>query len=91
MNTTFENFKRIFFDGLEPNEYSDQIVRFRKYLDKIHNDFYGEYTYCSGCRSIVKKDESYAVSSHPHQVLIRCNKCNTLWYIRHQDNAGLVE
>lgn len=91
MNVTFENFKKIFFDGLEPDEYGDQITKLKEYLDEICHDFRMEYVYCSGCRKFVKKNESYAEQSTPYHVLIKCNKCNTVWYVRDKCNARLVE
>ena len=89
MDTTFENFRKLFFDGLDPEEYSNQIYKFKKYIDRISDDFHKEYTYCAGCRQMVKKNEVYAEQSRsltfPNRSLIKCKKCNTTWYIRDDD------
>ena len=85
---TFEKFKEL-FDGLDPEEYSNQIRKFEKYIEKIANDFDKEYTYCSGCRKIVKRDEVHIEKGKSmtfNRMLIRCNKCHTLWYIRDVDD-----
>lgn len=86
MDIMFENFKKIFFDGLEPNEYANQIRKFSNYLDRINHDFYKEYTYCTGCKQMVKKNEVYAEPSNsltfPNRSRIMCKKCNTVWFIR---------
>lgn len=90
METTFENFKRIFFDGLNPEDYSNQIQIFKNYLDKIHHDFYEVYTFCTGCKKIVRKDEAYSEKStsltFPNRSRIKCKKCHTTWYIRDDDD-----
>ena len=90
IDTTFENFQKLFFDGLNPEEYNNQIYKLKKYIGRISDDFYKEYTYCTGCRQMVKKNESYAEQSRSLSFqncsLIKCKKCNTTWHIRDDDD-----
>lgn len=82
----FENFKKLCFGEIDPNnpdEYANKINKLQRYVDKIRHDFYEEYGYCTGCRRIVKKDEVYS-EQVDSRILIRCNKCHTLWYIRNK-------
>ena len=78
---TFEKFKGL-FDGLTPDEYSNQISKFQEYLEKLTDDFYKEYTYCTGCKRLVKKSEKH-IEQAKSKRFIRCNQCNTIWYIRY--------
>lgn len=85
---TFEDFKGL-FKGLAPDEYENQIRIFENYVAKISDDFHKEYTYCTGCKKMVKRDEVYVEQGKSmtfNRSFIRCNKCNTLWYIRDNDD-----
>ena len=85
---TFEEFKKL-FDKLSPDEYANKIRMFENYIEKIRNDFDKEYTYCTGCKKIVKRSEVYIEKGKSrtfNRSFIRCNKCNTIWYIRDDDD-----
>ena len=85
---TFEEFKEL-FDGLSPDEYANKIRMFENYIEKVNSDFYNEYTYCTGCKKIVKRNEVYVEKGKSmtfNRSFIRCNKCNTIWYIRDDDD-----
>lgn len=88
-NMTFEKFKEL-FDGLTPDKYSNQIRSFYRYLEKIDHDFYEEYTYCTGCKQIVKRSDSYIEQGKSrtfNRSLVKCKKCNTTWYICDNDDS----
>lgn len=85
---SFEEFKKQ-FNKLSPDEYANKIRMFENYIEKIRNDFDKEYTYCTGCKKIVKRSEVYIEKGKSrtfNRSFIRCNKCNTIWYIRDNDD-----
>lgn len=77
----FKEFKAQ-FDGLGPEEYQRQIKTFEHYLKEVSDRFYKKYTYCTGCKKLVKFANKHIKESDDGRLLIRCDKCNSVWFVR---------
>lgn len=81
MAFNIDDFKQI-FDATTPDEYHEQLVEAERYISRLSDELYRQYTYCTGCRKLVKKDACYREpTTNTQHILTRCNQCHTIWFI----------
>lgn len=67
---------------LSPDQERELISLYRNYVERMENSWNARYTYCTGCRKTVRRDNTYTELTPDGRLLIKCKSCDMLWYVK---------